>query len=249
MQEREGERETNKKDGIVRRTASMGEYERVLYQLIKDSKNNGIWVKDLKTKSGLHTKVVNSIIKNMEKKNVIKFVKPVNNPHKKMYLLVEYSPSENLTGGAWYTDNEFDINFIEQLSIQIFRYVAYKTVKEGNDGEIYYTEMSSWPSTEDVLDFVTSNKIITFSLGLKDAHTLLHRLCLDSKLKRVIVSDSGSEPAYVYAATALKYADAGLPYPFHGIPCRKPSYNLVEPVDAYSLQNLINCSQLAQTNT
>lgn len=60
------------------RTASMGEYERVLYQLIKESKNNGIWVKDLKTRSGLHTKLVNSIIKNMEKNNVIKFVKPVN---------------------------------------------------------------------------------------------------------------------------------------------------------------------------
>lgn len=43
-----------------------------------------------------------------------------------MYLLADIDPSEDLTGGAWYTDNEFDINFIEQLSIQMFRYIAHK---------------------------------------------------------------------------------------------------------------------------
>ena len=55
----------------------MNDTERIVYQLIKSSKNKGIWIKDIKAKSGLHTQLVNTNVKNLEKKMLIKSVKSV----------------------------------------------------------------------------------------------------------------------------------------------------------------------------
>lgn len=55
----------------------MKDEERVIYRLVKEAKNNGIWLKQLKDRSGLHTQLANTVIKNLEKKNIIKWVKPV----------------------------------------------------------------------------------------------------------------------------------------------------------------------------
>lgn len=47
-------------------------------------------------------------------------------PHKKVYMLYELEPSTELTGGAWYTDNEMDMGFIESLSTQVYKYIVTK---------------------------------------------------------------------------------------------------------------------------
>lgn len=169
-----------------------------------------------------------------------------------MYLLVEYSPTEDLTGGAWYTDNEFDVSFIEQLSIQIFKYIAFKTLTEVN-GEIYYYQMEKWPNSSEVLEFIISSKITTSNLHIKDVQTLLKRLHLDGKIKRsILVNNSNknqsseiNEDLFIYAATAKNYNDAGHPYPFYGIPCKNPSKIQSTNNTTNSLSDLINCSNLA----
>lgn len=86
----------------------------------------GIWIKDIKFKSNMHIQLVNSSIKNLEKKNLIKAIKSVRNPTKKLYMLFDLEPSADLTGGAWYTDQELDLEFIEELSRQCFKYIQAK---------------------------------------------------------------------------------------------------------------------------
>ena len=41
-------------------------------------------------------------------------------------MLYELEPSVELTGGAWYTDQELDVEFIDQLSNQLYRYIVSK---------------------------------------------------------------------------------------------------------------------------
>jgi DNA-directed RNA polymerase III subunit RPC6 len=110
----------------VEKTIGMADTEKIIYNIIKAAKNKGIWIKEIKSKSNLHTQLVNSNIKSLEKKGIIKSVKSVKTPTKKVYMLTELEPSVELTGGAWYTDQELDVEFIDQLSSQLYKYIATK---------------------------------------------------------------------------------------------------------------------------
>jgi hypothetical protein len=55
----------------------MDSNEKIIYGHIKNVGNKGIWVKDLKQKSNIHTKNVQDAVKSLEKKQFIKSVKSV----------------------------------------------------------------------------------------------------------------------------------------------------------------------------
>jgi DNA-directed RNA polymerase III subunit RPC6 len=59
------------------RTSGMDTNERIIYSYIKAAGNKGIWIKDIKSRSQMHTQIVNATVKSLEKKNIIKSVKPV----------------------------------------------------------------------------------------------------------------------------------------------------------------------------
>lgn len=46
-------------------------------------------------------------------------------PTRKIYMLEGITPSIELTGGPWYTDNDLDTEFIERISL-----LCHKFVKE-----------------------------------------------------------------------------------------------------------------------
>ena len=51
--------------------------EKLVYQHVKASDNQGIWVKDVIRNTNLHQQVINKIIKSLENKNILKSVKSV----------------------------------------------------------------------------------------------------------------------------------------------------------------------------
>lgn len=55
----------------------MTEHDRLVYQIVRESANKGTWLKTLKDKSGLHSKIVTDCINRMEKKQYIKAIKSV----------------------------------------------------------------------------------------------------------------------------------------------------------------------------
>jgi DNA-directed RNA polymerase III subunit RPC6 len=61
--------------------------ERQVYQHIKTSGNKGTWLKDVKSKSGLHQQIVTQCIKSLERLGHIKSVKSVKAPTKKLYMV------------------------------------------------------------------------------------------------------------------------------------------------------------------
>ncbi|KND01224.1 DNA-directed RNA polymerase III subunit C34 [Spizellomyces punctatus DAOM BR117] len=170
------------------KTGGMKDEERIIYRLVKEAKNNGIWLKQLRDRSGLHSQLANTVIKNLEKKNVIKWVKPVKNPYKKVYLLFELEPSTELTGGAWYTDNEMDMDFIEQLSAQVYKYITMKSFPPKNKDAIYSASYSSYPTASAIHKFIGKSGLTTVPLSLEDVQSLLDRLYYDGKVTRIVKS-------------------------------------------------------------
>jgi len=66
---------------------------------------------------------MNRAIKGLEGKNYIKSIKTVKFPTRKTYILAKLQPSEDVTGGPFYTDGVLDEEFIRQMSFWTERYV------------------------------------------------------------------------------------------------------------------------------
>ncbi|KAJ3266139.1 34-kDa subunit of RNA polymerase III (C) [Chytriomyces hyalinus] len=109
------------------KTRDLNQNEKIVYNFIKSEKAKGIWIKDIKSKSGLHLQVVADCIKTLEKFKLIKSCKSVKNPTRKLYMLFDLTPSEEITGGAWYTDQELDVAFIEGLAEMTFKFISSKS--------------------------------------------------------------------------------------------------------------------------
>ena len=173
--------------------------EAIIYAIIKNAGNRGTWTKDIKQKSSMHDSIVTQVMKSLEKKAIIKAVKSVKTPTKKCYMLAELEPSEELTGGSWYTDQELDVEFIDQLAGQIEKYIYSKTFHPSSQA-LYVN--SSYPTLSQIHNRLNSSKIANMTLPLKDIEALLDRLMYDGKISSIPNHDStGDQDAVCYKAS------------------------------------------------
>ena len=66
---------------------------------------------------------MNRAVRSLETRNYIKSIKTVRFPTRKTYILSKLQPSEDVTGGPFYTDGALDAVFIQALSTWTERYV------------------------------------------------------------------------------------------------------------------------------
>lgn len=64
--------------------------EKVVYNLIEEAGNKGIWIRDIRIRSNLANTQLTKVLKSLESKKVIKAVKCVNvsSPYLQTYLIV-----------------------------------------------------------------------------------------------------------------------------------------------------------------
>lgn len=70
--------------------------EKVVYNIIEEGANRGIWIRDIRVKSNLIMTQLNKILKNLENKKLIKAVKSVNASKKKVYMLYNLEPDRSV---------------------------------------------------------------------------------------------------------------------------------------------------------
>lgn len=108
---------------LAHRYLSLSQDEALVYSYIEVAAREGIWSKLLRNKTNLHMTTMNRAVKSLENKNMIKAVKLVKYPNRKTYMLAKLQPSENVTGGPFYTDGVLDEEFAHQMSLWSERYV------------------------------------------------------------------------------------------------------------------------------
>jgi len=86
---------------------------KMVYQLIEKSGNLGVWTKEIRNRTQIQQQALNKILKLLEGRKLIKPVKSVSS--KKVYMLYDIQPAQELTGGPWYTELEFDHEFIHEM--------------------------------------------------------------------------------------------------------------------------------------
>ncbi|KAI9432932.1 RNA polymerase Rpc34, partial [Lactarius indigo] len=161
---------------------------------IQAAANQGIWTKHLKAKTELHQTVIDRCLKSLVQKQLIKSVKGVKYPTRKIYMMAHLEPSVELTGGPWYTDNELDTEFIKLLCGACLRFVRERTLPKYKNGDgrssstlpLYPVSAGvSYPGAKEVLTFLTKSKITETQFTEEHVEMLLNVLVLDGDIERL----------------------------------------------------------------
>jgi len=90
-------------------------------------------VRDIRFKSNLLLAQVNKILKNLEGKKLVKSVKSVAAAKKKVYMLYDLEPDRSVTGGSWYSDQDFESEFVQVLHQQCLKFLKQKNCHRDED--------------------------------------------------------------------------------------------------------------------
>ncbi|XP_067012813.1 DNA-directed RNA polymerase III subunit RPC6 [Anabrus simplex] len=159
--------------------------ERIVYQIIEEAGNMGIWIRDIRSKSNLMATQLNKVLKAMENKKLIKSVNSVNASKKKVFMLFNLEPHPSVTGGAWYSDQDFEVEFVDILNQQCHRFLLQKleTAKGCSAGPIAARTLA-FASCNDVWNFVNDLGISKVKLAPADLEAILDTLVYDGKAER-----------------------------------------------------------------
>merc|ERR1719466_97731 len=183
--------------------------EKIVFRIIETAGNLGSWVRDIRAKSNLGHTQLNKVLKTLEGKRLIKAVKSVNATKKKVYMLYNLDPDHSVTGGAWYSDQDFESEFVEILNQQCYRFLYHKLdtreTKSASAGPIA-AKNASMVAVKDVTNFITDLGISKVSLKEKDIEAILNTIVLDGKAERC----GGLTGPVLYRAVQPLLPSAGL---------------------------------------
>lgn len=165
--------------------------EKLIYQIIEDAKCTGIWIRDIRYKCNLQMTQVNKILKNLESKKLIKAVNSVAAGKKKVYMLYNLEPDSSVTGGAWYSDQDFESEFVDVLSQQCYKFLLHKREQAEKSGlDAVSLENASFASSNEVLMYISDLGISKVALSTKDIETILNTLVYDGQAEMNLVLDN-----------------------------------------------------------
>ncbi|KAI6011129.1 RNA polymerase Rpc34 subunit-domain-containing protein [Pisolithus marmoratus] len=167
--------------------------ESMVLSHIQASGNEGIWTKHLKAKTELHQTVIDRCLKSLVQKQLVKSIKAVRHPTRKIYMLAHLEPSVELTGGPWYTDNELDAEFIKLLSSACLHYIRDRSFPKQNSKHLAQNQIRlyavgaapSYPSAQQIQHFLSKSKITETELGVEHVEMLLRVLELDGEIEKI----------------------------------------------------------------
>ncbi|CAE6468072.1 unnamed protein product [Rhizoctonia solani] len=174
--------------------------ESIVYKKIQEAKNEGIWTKHLKS-TELHQSIITRALKSLEKKGLVKSIKSVKHPTRKIYILANLQPSVEVSGGPWYNNSEFETEFVKTLCdaclnfIQKRSYPMHKSKSKLSPRALFPTSQSSrYPTAADVLNFLKSSNITDTPLEISHVESLLQVLIYDGLVEALPGSGLASMP-------------------------------------------------------
>lgn len=150
----------------------LGVEDMLLYQVIGQAGNTGIWTRDIKQRTNLAQNKINKSLKALEERGLVKSVRSVQNANRKVYMLASLEPAKEITGGPWYgSDQQPDTEFIEAI-----RHCALEFVAKYPEGV----------TAERVAAFIASANISHQALTSDDLDGVLRTLQYDGLLDKTV---------------------------------------------------------------
>ncbi|XP_034941134.1 probable DNA-directed RNA polymerase III subunit RPC6 [Chelonus insularis] len=167
--------------------------EKIVYSIIEEAGNKGIWMRNIRLKSNLMHTQLNKILKSLETKKFIKAVKSVAASKKKLYMLYNLEPDKSVTGGTFYQDQDFEAEFVDILNQQCYRFLEQKNeaAKDFRGGPIA-ARNKAFASCNEVRKFINDLGISKVKLSEEDLEMILNTLVYDGKVQKTISTDGST---------------------------------------------------------
>ncbi|KAF1955047.1 RNA polymerase Rpc34 [Byssothecium circinans] len=101
--------------------------ESMIFSHIDAAQAEGVWSKALRAKTNFTQAVLTKCLKALESKDLVQSVMSVKHPNRKMYLLKTLTPSEEIAGGLWQSNGDFDMGMIEEITQIVAKKVEIET--------------------------------------------------------------------------------------------------------------------------
>lgn len=172
-------------DGRIRYKAVQNrtaDYEVMILSLLGQTGSTGMWLRDIKTKTNIPHNLILKILRNLEAARKIKSLKSVKN-NRKMYMLYNVKPNDDVTGGVWFSNNDVDLIFVNRLMDIIYHYCQRKE-------EAYALQrMDCLTRLTDLKEFIANSKISEVELSVNDLNTLVDCLVYDGRMECYTLDD------------------------------------------------------------
>lgn len=170
--------------------------DKIVYQLVSDSRARGISKIDLKSKSGMNQKVLGASIKNLDKYGLIKNIK-AKDKNRWMYFAYDQVPDADIVGGKFYEDGEINDIMIETIRAKIVGLIESK----GRATQI------------EIVKYLVDSSEDTRDLREEEVQTLINTLIFDDVIEDVAIL---GKPEY---AISRNNSDNTLYSGFKSVPC------------------------------
>jgi DNA-directed RNA polymerase III subunit RPC6 len=121
-------------------------------------------------------------IQQLETSRLIKPIKAVTAKTKKLYMLYDLSPSKEITGGPWYSDYEFDHEFIAEL-----RNFILMCIRRMNGGY----GVGNGVTLRQIANKMIQANVSRIQLSLEEVSQVLQTLVLDYLVEQRGVTEGG----------------------------------------------------------
>ena len=155
--------------------------------------------------------------------------------------LYDLEPDRSVTGGAWYTDGDFESEFVEILNQHSYRYL-YEKLEKSRDlaataGPLSARNMSLATSKE-VAKYISDLGIIKIELKQDDIESILDTLIYDGKVEKTTKIQEDKEIKFYRAVESLLPTTGLVRIPCGVCPVYKncSSIGAVNPIDCQYLK-------------
>ena len=149
---------------VAVRFQDLSEEHKTVYKIISDASTQGIWAKDLSSKSKIPAGTLSRLTKTLEHRRLIKQITPAQYRSRKVWMLYELEPATELSGGSWYKDGQIDSELIQRLRSSTLEYIS---------------NCASPVSASDVQVFLASQQM---SRSIENVEGIIRTLVLDREL-------------------------------------------------------------------
>eukprot|EP00924_Labyrinthula_sp_SR-Ha-C_P016773 snap_masked-scaffold_6-processed-gene-14.11-mRNA-1 protein AED:1.00 eAED:1.00 QI:0/-1/0/0/-1/1/1/0/313 len=143
----------------------------LVLQHITQTQGKGIWVRNLKKSTGINGTAINTILNELERRELIKSVTSIKNKKQRLYIGFNVVPDKEHTGGVWFgADGTFDSRFVEELSFWVLRIIR----------------QNESLSVKELVSLIKKSKISRVSLTEEDMLLVINRLKYDGEIEEFI---------------------------------------------------------------
>ena len=163
--------------------------EALIFSYVESASREGIWTRQIRAKTNLHPTVLNRYLKNLEKKRMIKATTNAKYPSRKTYILYNLVPSEEISGGCFYTDGKLDDEFIaalQKFAEHVIRTRSWVVEQAGGATLPPETGYKDYATLKDITRDFNESKVSNVSVREKEMLMVVDTLVWDGKVVRVM---------------------------------------------------------------